>query len=125
KSIVESYTDEISNLYEPIMKSGYYYSQNDLTYYIAELMQKYTNADFGVQNFGGTRTSIDKNEDISYAKLFQISPFDNTVATVRVKGSVVNALSGVAVYKKAGLGSIDSNTYYTVATNDYVLGNNS
>lgn len=124
KSIVESYTDEISNLYEPIIKSGFDYSQNDLTYYIAELMQRYTNADFGVHNFGGTRTSIDKNEDISYAKLFQISPFDNTVATVRVKGSVINQLSGVAVYKKAGLGSINNETYYTVATNDYVLGNN-
>ncbi|VEU82463.1 hypothetical protein [Acholeplasma hippikon] len=36
-----------------------------------------------------------------------------------------DALSGVAVYKKEGLGSINNNAYYTVATNDYVLGNNS
>ncbi len=125
---IAGYSDEIANLYESIITSGAYYSQSDLAYYIAQLMQLYTGADVGIHNFGGTRAPIQNNEEISYAKLFQISPFDNTVVLTTVSGSVLlNAISNQAVSFKSGLsaGNINPSGQYVIATNDYIFGGSS
>src|SRR5690606_11621017 len=79
QAMIESSINEISDLYEPILKSGEYVSKSDYAVYIAKLMTQYTNSDVGFHNNGGTRADIDNGEDLSYAKMFQISPFNNTV----------------------------------------------
>lgn len=124
-SKIAVYADEIANLYEPIISSGAYYSQSDLAYYIAKLMQLYTGADVGIHNFGGTRAPMQVDEVISYSKLFQISPFDNTVVLTTVAGSVLlNEIYGQAVSFKSGLSAdnINPSQQYVVATNDYIFG---
>lgn len=125
---IEGFYEEIESLYEPIMKSSSYYSQSELTIFIAKLMQSYFGADVGVHNFGGTRDSILQNEDISYAKLFQISPFDNTVVLVEVTGSILLGETGNhGLSFKDGLssGQIQSNQTYLMAVNDYIFGSSS
>ncbi len=124
---IDTYYNEIDNLYETMIVSGDYYSQSSLAMYISKLMQLSQNTDVGLHNFGGTRASIQNNENISYSKLFQISPFDNTVVVVEVSGSLLlSAISGHAATFRNGLseGSILYNETYTLALNDYIFGSN-
>src|SRR5690606_14231657 len=108
-------------------KSGEYVSKSDYAVYIAKLMTQYTNSDVGFHNNGGTRADIDNGEDLSYAKMFQISPFNNTVVSVMMSGrDLLNQLSRNSYYMRPGLtkNSINVNQMYKVVTNDYIFGNN-
>lgn len=127
QAMIESSINEISDLYEPILKSGEYVSKSDYAVYIAKLMTQYTNSDVGFHNNGGTRADIDNGEDLSYAKMFQISPFNNTVVSVMMSGrDLLNQLSRNSYYMRPGLtkNSINVNQMYKVVTNDYIFGNN-
>ncbi|VEU82484.1 5'-nucleotidase C-terminal domain-containing protein [Acholeplasma hippikon] len=128
KEKVDFYHEEIEPLYEPILYSSKYYSRDEVAYFITDLMLEKTNADVAIHNFGGTRDDISQGEGMSYSKLFQISPFDNTVVTVKILGRNLNyVLSGNANTFKTGLNqnNIDPNKYYVVATNDYIYGGSS
>lgn len=126
-SKIDTYYQEIDHLYETMIVSGEYYSQSSLAIYIAKLMQLSQNADVGLHNFGGTRAPISDNEEISYSKLFQISPFDNTVVVVEINGSLLlSAISGHAASFRPGLNesNILPNQTYKLALNDYIFGSN-
>ncbi len=125
--LVSFYEDSIhSLLYDPYMTAGSYMSQGDLAEYIAKLMQQRFGADVGIHNTAGTRASISNNESITYAKLFQISPFDNQVITGTVKGSaILSNTGGVKFAFKNGLSlqNINPTQDYVIATNDYIFYN--
>jgi len=123
KSILEAYQLETDPLFnDPIITSDAYYSSYDLTTWIAELMRVSTNADIGIHNYGGTRTDLDDGEVINLGKLYEIWPFDNVIKTVELKGSVVtNLLSGSGTDYSTNITYFEPNTYYTVATNDYLF----
>ncbi|WP_025724711.1 bifunctional metallophosphatase/5'-nucleotidase [Acholeplasma granularum] len=127
ESKLNGYYQEISGLYDEIMKSKYFVSQGELTTYIAKLMTVYFNTDVGIHNYAGTRSNITANESLSYSKLFQISPFDNTVVVVEVTGSELKTLVGEYTYYKEGFNysMISNSKTYKVAINDYLMGGNS
>lgn len=47
--------------------------------------------DVGLMNFGGLRTDLDKG-DVTVSELFQIFPFENTVAILELKGKDLEAM---------------------------------
>ncbi|MFA5692296.1 MAG: 5'-nucleotidase C-terminal domain-containing protein [Acholeplasmataceae bacterium] len=128
KEKVNHYLSFVSDEYEELMVSKYKYDQTALTNYIAKLMQIYSNADVGIHNFGGTRAPIRAGESLTFAKLYEISPFDNKVVSVDIKGSVLKRLitnNSNDYYFRDNLSpsNINSNETYKVATNDYIYGN--
>lgn len=123
------YYDQVEPLLnEVIIQSKETYTRDQLTYYMAELIRVSGQADIGLHNFGGTRSSLDQNQDITVATLYDIFPFDNKVKTALLKGSVIidfiedGGGSSAVVYKPGlNLESINPNLYYVVATNEYVF----
>jgi len=107
-----------------IITAGQSVDKFTLTTYMAKVMRMAVDADIAFHNSGGTRASITNGQDITVATLYQIFPFDNRIKTVELKGSVIKSLLSDSYYAfndiRPGL-SFDDNTYYTVATNDYVF----
>lgn len=119
---LEEYILETSDLFDTeLIVAGESISKYDLSTWISRVMVKSTNADIAFQNYGGTRSSISNGDSITFATLYQIFPFDNVVKTADLTGSQIKDLMG-----NSGLGyyttitNFEDNTYYTVATNDYV-----
>lgn len=110
---------------EVIIKSDQNYTQTTLTHYMAELIRLRVNADIGIHNFGGTRAPLSFNQNITVATLYQIFPFDNKIKYVYVTGRSLKdyANSSVSMQFRSGLSlaSLQDNTYYLVATNDYIF----
>jgi hypothetical protein len=108
----------------PILLSGQAYSRNDLTQFMARLMADEVDATVGIHNYGGTRVSLGFLEAITVAKVYEIFPFDNTIKTVYLKGSeikaLVNRFQNSEVYVQSNTTFLDD-TYYKVATNDYLF----
>ncbi|MDX9692410.1 MAG: DUF5011 domain-containing protein, partial [Acholeplasmataceae bacterium] len=125
ESIIESYVNQIEPLLnDVIIYAGEYINQSRLTYYMSELIRKSTDSDIGFHNLGGTRESISNGEGITIAKLYKIFPFDNRIKTVYLKGSTIeqyiNTYGGYNSIRE-GIFDFEDNTYYKVATNDYIF----
>ena len=113
-------TDELFN--DPLIVAGENLSQGELTYWIARLMRITTGSDIAFHNIGGTRTNIDDGEMINLGVLYQVWPFDNIVKTVWLTGAQINAFkSGAGSFYDTEIDVFDDDTYYKVATNDYVF----
>lgn len=113
-------TDELFNT--EIITSGSDYSKYDLSTWISTIMLKSTNSDIAFHNYGGTRNDISRDQVITYGVLYQIFPFDNIVKTVELKGSEINTLmKNNALAYDTNISYFDNDTYYKVATNDYVF----
>lgn len=124
-SKIDGFYESICHLYEPIMVSNQNADRVTLAAYIGKLMQAKFGADIGLHNIGGTRANIFQYEELSYAKLHAISPFDNSVVLVDVKGyELLNIVGDENPQFKAGLSwlNFDENATYTLATNDYMFG---
>lgn len=126
KEIVDEYKLAIAPLLnEVIIKSSSYYNTSTLTEYMASLIRLSVDADLGIHNYGGTRTSLLENQDITVATLYQIFPFDNRIKHVYLTGEAIKdyANSSVAMNFKPGLSlyGLGDDTYYKVATNDYIF----
>ena len=80
-----------------------------------------TNADVVFHNFGGTRTDIDDNISISMSTIYEIWPFDNTIKMSFLKGAEINRLLTGDLAYSATMDSYNPDTYYLVATNDYLF----
>lgn len=112
-------TDDLFNT--PIIRSGAYASQTHISNWLAELMLIKTGADIAFHNYGGTRTNINDGEDITLGKLYQIFPFDNTIKMVKLTGAQINYFKNLGNATASRYDNFDSNTYYWVATNDYLF----
>lgn len=123
ESVIESYHEAISPLYEPDLTAKGFQSQRDLTQWMSQLMMDATNADFGFQNTGGTRDTFQDKEPVSLARLYDVFPFDNTVVTVSVEGREVQSLmNGNPNYAtRIDMDTFDLNETYKIATNNYVF----
>lgn len=95
--------------------------RNELSSWIAKLMRTKTGADIGFQNYGGTRSYISANENITLKKLYQIWPFDNVIKTVKLKGSYVKILMDNSSLAYDTDVVIEDDKEYVVATNDYIF----
>ena len=83
------------------------------------------NLQSAVANLEKAKDYIREYEELSYAKLHAISPFDNSVVLVDVKGhEFLNIVGDENPQFKAGLSwlNFDENATYTLATNDYMFG---
>ena len=125
QTIIDGYIAEVAPLLnETIITAGESISKSSLTFYMAKLMRMATNSDIGFHNSGGTRDDIYDGEPITVAKLYKIFPFDNKIKTSYILGSEINQyISSYGSYYdiRPGISSFDNNTYYKVATNDYVF----
>lgn len=124
--IIASYYEQIRDLYEEeILSAKRDLSQNELAYFIAELMAKKTNSVFALQNSGGTRASIYQGP-ITGSDVFKVFPFDNRIISVRISGSDLKKLYNreTYIYLEGNINSINNSSYYNVATNDYVFYSN-
>jgi 2',3'-cyclic-nucleotide 2'-phosphodiesterase (5'-nucleotidase family) len=96
-------------------------TKEELTVWVAELMRMRANADIAFHNTGGTRASINQGEVINYAKIYEILPFDNVIKSAYIKGSEVKKMMLDYGLRYSTLrSSFDDDTYYLVATNDYI-----
>jgi 2',3'-cyclic-nucleotide 2'-phosphodiesterase (5'-nucleotidase family) len=111
-------TDELFNT--PLITTGEYMSQQDLSTWIARMMRVSTGADIGFQNSGGTRTSVREGDVINLSVLYQIWPFDNVVKTVYLTGAQIKTQMNYLIYDTE-ITSFDNDTLYKVATNDYTF----
>ena len=120
--------------------------------WIADLMREAAGADIGVQNTYGIRGDLRKGP-VTLRSLYEVSPFDNTLVVVKLRGFMVEKLirdnlygtktamqvSGMTVrYRLAEDGDrasqvrivvggrpLDYGRLYTVATNNYLAGGGS
>lgn len=126
KTLVDEYKLAIAPLLnEVIIKSSSYYNTSTLTEYMASLIRLTVDADLGIHNYGGTRSSLSENQEITVATLYQIFPFDNRIKHVYLSGSAIKdyANSSVAMNFRSGLSlyTLVDSTFYKVATNDYIF----
>ncbi len=126
QEIIATYVTEIEPLLtEVIITSGDYYSQTELTAFMARLIRLSVDADLGIHNYGGTRAGLEMGEDITVATLYEIFPFDNKVKYVDLLGSEIKDYANSSVYidfaPGLSLNTLEDDVYYTVATNEYVF----
>lgn len=125
-AIIESYYEELKYLYEDeIIKASRTMSQNDLAYFIAQLMAKSTGSIFGLQNSGGTRSNIFQGS-ITGSDVFKVFPFDNRIISVEILGKDLKMIYNreTYIYLDINFNAINDYEYYKIATNDYVFFNN-
>ncbi|MBE0700595.1 MAG: bifunctional metallophosphatase/5'-nucleotidase [Acholeplasmataceae bacterium] len=123
--LIQNYVTVVAPLLnEVIMISGEYMSRNALTTFMAKLIRHASDSDIAFHNSGGTTASINNQQEITIATLYQVFPFDNKIKTVYLSGETINGLLGDSYYQyhdiKDGV-TFQSGQFYKVATNDYVF----
>jgi 2',3'-cyclic-nucleotide 2'-phosphodiesterase (5'-nucleotidase family) len=99
---------------QPLAEARRDLGKDDLKGLAERVFREAVDADLGFMNGGGVRAVLPKGK-VSVRQVWGVFPFDNTVVTVRVRGSRLPA--GVA----AGLpGPVEPDRVYTVATNSFV-----
>ncbi len=123
QDLIDTYQLETDSLFNtPILVAGEDLSQGELTLWIAKLMRITTGSDIAFHNIGGTRTDIEDGDMINLGVLYQVWPFDNVVKTTWLKGAQINAFKASAgSFYDTEITIFDNDTYYKVATNDYVF----
>jgi len=66
------------------------------------LVQAHPQSDFGVVNSGGLRADL-KNREVTYGDVFEVLPFDNYVATVRLTGSELRRFMTLGTAGRQGI----------------------
>ncbi|WP_051986331.1 5'-nucleotidase C-terminal domain-containing protein [Clostridium amazonitimonense] len=155
KAIVEKFKNEL----QPILGEVLATLDTDLTHdrdeglsvlgqFTTKLMAEASGAQIGITNGGGVRAPIEKGT-ITMGNMYQVFPFDNTLVTMKLKGSDLKRVIehgimpdgfgwgqfyGIKVYydKDAKAGEritsmrlldgtpIDMDKYYTIVTNDFM-----
>lgn len=85
------------------------------------LSKKMANADLALLNFGGIRAALPQGK-ITIGDIYQIAPFDNTVAIVTVKGSELKKMfDGFTEKRNAPMANVQT-IYSTNRLNSYTIG---
>lgn len=124
QNLIDGYVAETDALFNAsIIVAGEDLSKGDLTFWLAKLMRITTNSDIAFHNIGGTRTDIEEDEMISLSVLYEIWPFDNVIKTTWLTGKQINNFKATyeGYYFDSDISYFDEETYYKVATNDYVF----
>jgi 2',3'-cyclic-nucleotide 2'-phosphodiesterase/3'-nucleotidase len=128
-------------------QSAHPYGDSVLGNWAAEVTRKAVGADFGFANNGGLRIDISKG-NITVGDIYQLMPFDNTLVTMKMTGAQIKTILEQAVMdngrgiqiaglsfsydhskpsmqrvfeiKKSNRLSLDMNTLYLVATNNFI-----
>ena len=87
------------------------------------LSKKMGNADLALLNFGGIRASLPQGK-ITIGDIYQIAPFDNTVAIIAVKGSELKKMfDGFTEKRNAPMANVQT-IYSTNKLSSYTIGGN-
>lgn len=119
--IIYPYYLEVKQYYEDeILNANKTLSRGVLADYLSKLMVKYTNSVFGFQNFGGTRTAINRGP-ITASDIFKVTPFDNDIVSIEIPGYDLKRLyrNEDNFYLDIDYNSINDYQYYRIVTNDY------
>ncbi|WP_163192372.1 5'-nucleotidase C-terminal domain-containing protein [Clostridium thermarum] len=158
KAIIERYSADLEPLFSQLvavteidLPHDRYEGLTVLGAYITEVMAKVTGTQIAITNGGGIREPIAKG-NITLETMYKIMPFDNTLVTMKLKGSDLKRVIehgimpegfgwgqfyGIKVYYDATAPAgqritsmrlldgtqIDMDEYYTVVTNDFVYAN--
>ena len=87
------------------------------------LSQKKGNADLALLNFGGIRAALPQGR-ITIGDIYQIAPFDNTVAIVTVKGSELKKMFDAFTEKRNAPMANVQTVYRTNRLISYTIGGN-
>ncbi len=130
------------NIPKPLTRTGHEVKY-DLGTLVAASLRAATHADVGIQNIGGVRADLPAGR-LRYGQVFEVLPFGNKLSVVKLKGDVllniVQALinrrhkppfvAGLKLKRAAGGvwnvftedgKSLNANTEYTLATNDFLV----
>ncbi len=106
-----------------ITTSKAFYSQDQLTVFISELIRAETGSAIGFHNRGGTRISLSNQQNITIDTIYKLFPFDNTLFTVYLKGSVIEAFkerSDGEHFSQDPSIVFEPDLYYKVAVTSYI-----
>ena len=136
-ALLSNYQDLIDIAKAEIAIAGVDIDRQWAASWVAEIIKKHADADLGVINIGGIRDAafpITKGEPVTYGRVFRMTPFENKIVTVELKGNQLreiiarpaagklvfssnfDAASGLLEGKKLKAGE-----YYLTATVDFVL----
>lgn len=68
-----------------------YSAESPLVNFVADAIRRATRADLAIMNGGGVREALPQGE-LTYGELFQALPFENRLATLRLRGSQLKRL---------------------------------
>lgn len=123
KGMVQNIKAELDLIYgQTIIYNPSYLDRGQLTTWMAKLIKDYMGADVGIHNYGGTRVALSSG-NVNLYHLAEIWTFDNTIKMAELKGSEVQNL----IYRfglnevHTNISYFEPNTYYKVATNDFIF----
>ena len=156
KAMVKSYDEKLKPILSEVITNvdsdlphDRYIGLSPLGQFISKYMAKAGETQIAITNGGGLRVPLSKG-DITVGNLYEVMPFDNTLVTMKLKGSdlkrvLENGIDnkevgwvqyyGLRVFydKDASFGNritsmrlldgtkIEDDKYYTVATNDFMM----
>ncbi|MEW8957079.1 5'-nucleotidase C-terminal domain-containing protein [Clostridium sp.] len=156
KAMVKSYDEKLKPILSEVITNvdselphDRYIGLSPLGQFISKYMAKAGETQIAITNGGGLRVPLSKG-DITVGNLYEVMPFDNTLVTMKLKGSdlkrvLENGIDnkevgwvqyyGLRVFydKDAPFGNritsmrlldgtkIENDKYYTVATNDFMM----
>lgn len=154
-AVFEHYARTVDSIMAPVIGHSAkfmdrYRPESELSNLVADMLRVSTTdyigreADVAIINMGGLRTSLPEGS-VTFGNIFEITPFENSLCIVPMKGDVLLSLFGdLAKNRGEGLSGarlvitadgelvsalvngqpIDTNAVYTVATVDYVAEGN-
>ena len=126
QDLIDDYMSEVEDLIQTnIITAGTYISRSSLTVYMAKIMRVKTESDIAFHNYGGTRTDVYEDQAMTVGLAYEIFPFDNVIKTTELLGSTIKDLMNwTSIGYDTEILNFEDNTYYKVATNDYVYDGN-
>lgn len=152
--LLNYYKQKVDEIMSPVIGESTHFMEgnapeSDLSNLVADALRfgckKYAGkeADFSLINFGGLRSTLPAGP-VTFGNVFEITPFENTLVIIQMKGSDAirlfeqmcairnGGVSGVNLVNKAGklasakIGGkeVDPDRIYTLATIDYVAEGN-
>ncbi|HBP25889.1 MAG TPA: hypothetical protein DD618_02935 [Acholeplasmatales bacterium] len=132
--IINGYSAEIAIAGEVLGTAGETIEKDATVIWAAETIRQRANTEVGIVNYGGIRGAafpIYKNATVTFASIFKIMPFENTVITMNLTGAQLIQLLGVySLYFSRNVDPdnltinglpIVSGDLYTVSTMDFVF----
>jgi 5'-nucleotidase len=89
-------------LHVPAALGRSYESESELGSFLADSMRGLAKADVAIMNAGGLRADLGKGP-LTYGKVYEVVPFDNTVATLDLTGEQLERLLTAAFGSKKGV----------------------